>query len=163
MALSRGMMLGLAGGLAPSDPFRFSRVGEAWTVILCSKPAKQRDSLQQVVAWATGTAPCAEGPRPRKDRQAAGLCPRRSVLRAWFRTGSTDTKWERPGNASSWHLTPPPLPMSGLEVRCGNLTVVEQALQVPLIHARVRELLPLLTKDLGPECPLSWPLATCGN
>lgn len=42
MALSRGMMLGLAGGLAPSDPFRLSRVGEAWTVILCSKPAKRK-------------------------------------------------------------------------------------------------------------------------
>lgn len=42
MALSRGMMLGLAGGLVPSDPFRLSKVGEAWTVILCSKPAKQK-------------------------------------------------------------------------------------------------------------------------
>lgn len=42
MALKRGMMLGLAGGLAPSDPFLLSRVGEAWTVILCSNPERRK-------------------------------------------------------------------------------------------------------------------------
>lgn len=51
------MMLGLAGGLMPSDAFRLSRVGEAWTVILCSKPV-ERDSSQHL---APRNIPSAEG------------------------------------------------------------------------------------------------------
>lgn len=43
MALNRGMTPGLAGGVVLSLPWVFllSTLGEAWTVILCSKPGEK--------------------------------------------------------------------------------------------------------------------------